>query len=300
MLVGLKMTPQPGWHGYWSNAGDSGLPPTVRWSAPKGVDIGPLQHPAPTLLQVSGLTSYVHASAHFLIARIAIDRAVPLGTPLPISANMNFAVCSDRLCVPQRASLTVSMVAGDAKSSADAPALRRALARQPKALAPGLFDVAKGQLTLQLPTAARLDAFRTRFFPDENGFFDASKARTLSTEPTRITSPALSDPPKEITGVVTDGSAAFRVVFRQGPIAPQHPSNLAPIVDERSTSPGLASVPPTIGSVGEAWGSNGRATARDAHPDQRSRPTVSTPVIAAAVAFGLMVVAFVRLRRRRR
>lgn len=300
VLVGLKMTPQPGWHGYWSNAGDSGLPPTVRWSATKGVGIGRLQHPAPTLLRVAGLTSYVHAGPHILIARMTIDRTVPLGTPLPITANMNFAVCSDRLCVPQRATLTMSMVAGDAKGTGDARILRRALAKEPKALAPGLFAVEGGRLTLQLPAAARLDETKTRFFPDENGFFDSSKARTLSAGSVRIVSPASGVPPNEITGVVSDGSAAFRVVFRQGPIAPQHPSNLAPLANERSTSPGLASVPPTIGSIEEAWGSNGRAMAPDAHPDQRSRATVSTPMVAAAVAFGLTVVALVWLRRRRR
>ena len=299
MLIGLKMTPQPGWHGYWSNAGDSGLPPVVRWSAPKGVSIGPLGHPAPTLLRVSGLTSYVHAGTHFLIARVAIDRAVPLGTLLPITANMNFAVCSDRLCVPQRATLTISLVAGDAKSSSDALVLRRALAKQPIALAPGLFDVQERRLTLQLPGRARLDRAETRFFPDENGFFDASKARVLPTEPARITSPVLSDPPKEITGVVSDGSAAFRVIFRQGSLAAQAPSKLSPDPDERASASGPLLGTPAIGSVGEAQGSKREATAGEAYRDQRSSAPAFARTVAAALAFGLLLVAFIRLRRRR-
>ena len=299
ILVGLKMTPQPGWHGYWSNAGDSGLPPTVRWSAPNGVTIGPLQHPAPTLLRVTGLSSYVHAGSHILIARIAIDRSVPMGTLLPVTANMNFAVCSDRLCVPQRAKLTMSMVAGDAKSSSDAPVLRRALAKQPVALAPGLFEVEDGRLTLELPAAARLEGSETRFFPDENGFFDASRARTLFTAPVRIVSTALGDPPKEITGVVSDGSAAFRVIFRQGSLPAQGPSKLSPDLEQRASGSGPLLGPPTTRSVGKAQGSNRNATSRDGYTDQRSSASALAPTIAAAVAFGFLLIAFVRLRRRR-
>ncbi|HVI05634.1 MAG TPA: protein-disulfide reductase DsbD domain-containing protein, partial [Sphingomicrobium sp.] len=55
MLIGLSMIPKPGWHGYWSNPGESGLAPVVRWSAPSGVHFGPLRHPAPTVMQVMGL-----------------------------------------------------------------------------------------------------------------------------------------------------------------------------------------------------------------------------------------------------
>ncbi|HJP68820.1 MAG TPA: protein-disulfide reductase DsbD domain-containing protein, partial [Sphingomicrobium sp.] len=46
IFLGLQMTPQPGWHGYWSNPGEAGLAPAVKWTAPSGVHFGPLQHPA--------------------------------------------------------------------------------------------------------------------------------------------------------------------------------------------------------------------------------------------------------------
>lgn len=216
VLVGLKMRPQPGWHGYWSNAGDSGLPPTVHWTAPPGAKFGPLQHPAPTLLRVMGLTSFVHAGKHVLIARMTVDRTMASGTPLPVTVDVSFAVCSDSLCVPQRANLSLKLVAGDGKPTADAALLREAFAKQPKPLPAGLFDVADGRLTLQLPAAARLEASRTRFFPDENGFFDASRARVWSTSPLRIVSPVTGNRSKAITGVVSDGSVAFRIRFRRG------------------------------------------------------------------------------------
>lgn len=93
LLVGLTITPKPGWHGYWSNAGDSGLPPSVRLSTPPSLHVGALGHPAPTLLRVMGLTIYVHSGAHVLTARMTVDRRIAAGTPLPVTADVRFAVC---------------------------------------------------------------------------------------------------------------------------------------------------------------------------------------------------------------
>ncbi|NDB96500.1 MAG: thiol:disulfide interchange protein, partial [Verrucomicrobia bacterium] len=31
MTLGLRFRPVPGWHIYWENPGDSGLPPSVTW-----------------------------------------------------------------------------------------------------------------------------------------------------------------------------------------------------------------------------------------------------------------------------
>ena len=298
VLVGLKMTPRPGWHGYWSNAGDSGLPPTVRWSAPSGVTFGALQHPAPTLLRVMGLTSYVHAGPHVLIARMAVNSAVSLGTPLPITANVDFAVCSDRLCVPQHVKLTMEMVTGDAKVSPDASLLRRALAHQPKALAPGLFDVGKGRLTLQLPATAHLDASRTRFFPDENGFFDASQARTLPTTPVRIVSPTTGDLPKALSGVVSDGSTAFRVRFRRGALAAKAPTQLPS--SRLATKLEVASGPGAAPSVDDATRAHRNTIGRRGYAEQLSTMPATEWLIAVGGALSITLAALVWRRRRRR
>ena len=259
VLVGLKMNPKPGWHGYWSNAGDSGLAPTVRWTAPRGVEFGRLQHPAPTLLRVAGLTSYVHGGPHVLLARMTVSRTVPSGTPLPIMADINFAVCSDRLCVPQRARLSIQLVAGDGKPDADAIVLKKSLAGQPKPLSAGVFDVEDGLLTLQLPASGRLKPSKTRFFPDENGYFDAARVSVLPTAPVRIVSSVTGDLPKEISGVVSDGLADFRVRFRRRSLA----------ADAAPFSVGRDRAAPKVELDSRA--STGASSARDADdPDKRS------------------------------
>lgn len=217
MLVGLQMVPQPGWHGYWSNPGDSGLAPTVTWSAPHGVHFGPLQHPAPTLMQVSGLASYVHAGPHVLITRVRLDSSIPIGTALPITADVHWAACSANLCVPQKARLTVRLKAGRGTPSPEAALLRQAIAAEPKTIAPGTFRLERGQIVLQVPASARLNPRRTRFFPDDNGYWDPLKARVVSHARLQLASPLTGKVPDRVNGVLSDGSSAYQIRFRRQP-----------------------------------------------------------------------------------
>src|SRR5712692_6467729 len=45
--IGLDFALDPGWHVYWVNAGDSGQPPRVTWTAPAGYTIGSIEWPQP-------------------------------------------------------------------------------------------------------------------------------------------------------------------------------------------------------------------------------------------------------------
>src|SRR4051794_41277514 len=46
--LAIHMRTNPGWHGYWLNPGDAGLPMDVQWHLPKGFAGGPLRYPVPT------------------------------------------------------------------------------------------------------------------------------------------------------------------------------------------------------------------------------------------------------------
>src|SRR5580698_11424529 len=43
--VDLKM--DPGWHTYWKNSGDSGIPTQIKWQLPPGVTAGEIHWPLP-------------------------------------------------------------------------------------------------------------------------------------------------------------------------------------------------------------------------------------------------------------
>ena len=97
ITLGLRFQPKAGWHGYWSNPGDSGLPPQVEWTAPGGLTFGPLRHPAPTILRVAGITSNVHAGEHILLSTVGVPASVAPGTRLRVKANVSWLACSDSL-----------------------------------------------------------------------------------------------------------------------------------------------------------------------------------------------------------
>lgn len=212
-LLGLEMIPQRGWHGYWSNPGESGLAPVVKWTAPRGVHFGQLEHPAPTLMNVMGITSYVHAGPHILLTNMRLDANLPRGAILPIAADVTWAACSDKLCVPEKARLTLRLTVGNGEPSPQAGLLRATLAREPHRIGPGSVSARGERIVLRLPAPIRLRRNLTHFFPDENGYWDPLKARVVASRPLTLVSPTRGKLPKVITGVVSDGSSAYRLSF---------------------------------------------------------------------------------------
>lgn len=47
VTMAVLMQPEPGWHGYWTNPGDAGLPLSLDWSLPAGAEAGELRFPVP-------------------------------------------------------------------------------------------------------------------------------------------------------------------------------------------------------------------------------------------------------------
>src|SRR5262245_320707 len=56
--VALRLRIEDGWHTYWRNPGDSGLPTTLDWKLPPGVRAGAIEWPAPTAIDVGPLVNY--------------------------------------------------------------------------------------------------------------------------------------------------------------------------------------------------------------------------------------------------
>ena len=46
--LAIEMRTRPGWHGYWLNPGDAGLPMAVQWQLPAGYSVGPPRKPCAT------------------------------------------------------------------------------------------------------------------------------------------------------------------------------------------------------------------------------------------------------------
>lgn len=271
-MLAIRFTPDPGWHGYWSNPGDSGLPPTVKWDAPAGVRIGALQHPAPESLRVAGMTSFVHGGQHVLLAPMQVPASFKAGDALPVKGELDFLICSDKLCVPQKATVNLNLAVG--KGTVD-PASRALFASARKAIpkplsSTGEFTAAGRSVQLLVPASVKLDPARATFFPAGEGVFERSGARRMPDGSVQI-SGSMTNTPASLSGIVSDGRRAVQLRFQpasapsgmaQTTIAPDSAVLAESQTETAPSSPSLSATNPTLPiSVASAAATTGLAWA---------------------------------------
>lgn len=114
--LGILIKIDPGWHIYWKNPGDSGLPTQVSFNLPPGFTAGPLQFPTPTKFpQPGNLAIFGYEDSVLLSATVTPPSQLPANFSAPFSAAISWLACQDE-CV--RGKQTVSLTL----PSADAPA----------------------------------------------------------------------------------------------------------------------------------------------------------------------------------
>ena len=105
--IGLVLTIEEHWHVYWINAGDSGEPPAIKWTLPKGFTAGPLQFPPPQRLPLGPLMDYGYEDqVAFPITLTAPANAKPGKAHL--DAHITWLVCA-QVCLPGKAHLGYDM-----------------------------------------------------------------------------------------------------------------------------------------------------------------------------------------------
>jgi len=129
--LGVQLQMAKGWHVYWKNPGEAGLPSEVVWDAPR-VALGPLGWPAPEVHRSPDgtITSYGYGGEVVLFARA---RAQPdVQPPLTVVATVEVLVCEVQ-CIPARFELTRVLGVGPRQADATGAALLdSAAARVPR------------------------------------------------------------------------------------------------------------------------------------------------------------------------
>ncbi|NYF31321.1 DsbC/DsbD-like thiol-disulfide interchange protein/cytochrome c biogenesis protein CcdA [Sphingopyxis sp. JAI108] len=111
--LALTMTPEKTWHGYWANGGDAGFGLSVEWNAPEGVTIAPFRYPVPDALTLFGMMNHVYEHPYALLADVQVDKDIAPGTDLTLSGIANWLACTDKVCVPETAVISVALKAGN-------------------------------------------------------------------------------------------------------------------------------------------------------------------------------------------
>ena len=131
--VGLQIAHQPGWHTYWKNSGDSGLPTSVEWVLPPGVQAGEIAWPAPKKIPIGTLANYGYENTVLLPVPLTITQDFKpslLASQLDVKLKASWLVCR-RECIPEEGEFTLAIpVRGS--TGINGAAFDAALAAQPK------------------------------------------------------------------------------------------------------------------------------------------------------------------------
>ena len=185
-VVALRLTLDKGWHTYWRNPGDSGLPTTLAWKLPAGVDAGPIEWLPPQVLPVGPLTNYGYEGVALHPVTLHATPAFAGERQVTLAVRADWLVCRET-CIPEGADLTLTLpVAHDA---ADDPRngamITAALATVPATLdGSGWRAAARGEgqhvVVALTPPAGAADPGALRFFPDDDGRIEPSGAQQVA------------------------------------------------------------------------------------------------------------------------
>ncbi len=218
----LVFDPEPGWHGYWRNPGDAGLPMRLDWSWPQDW-FGEPEYPVPGQLVIGGLMNHVYEREYAVLVPVRIPEGRLRGVDEPLTVQASWLACTDKICVPERATLT-------ARDMRAAPGSAARIARWRSAIPPLIdraarFEVQGDALALAIPVPASFALADPHVFLGERDVIDYAASQSFSrsgdTLVVRVPLAEGATAPDRLTGILAYGEsegAGFRFAAAPGPV----------------------------------------------------------------------------------
>lgn len=179
--AGIHLKMEKGWHTYWRNAGDAGLPTRVEWILPGGFEADSLQWPYPDKISFEGMANFGYENEVLLTAEISTP-SITVVPEYEIIAIVTYLVCKD-ICLPGTDTVTAKIRTG-VKSKPSLPAVMDIFNRfndkypqKEKLTGSGEIKEEIAELNLSL---ALEDPADVTFFPIDEGFFSNGNEQTIN------------------------------------------------------------------------------------------------------------------------
>jgi len=179
LTLALKFTPDPGWHGYWSNPGDAGYGMRLEWDLPEGWEAGEPLYPVPHKLMIAGLMNHVYEGGYAVLVPIEVPEQAAVQNIVPIEVKGDWLVCTDEICVPESATLTLRLGQGmgsdprfDQWRAAVPPLLDQA----------ARFELTNDRLRIAIPLPASLELADPHVFLRNEQLVDYAAVQTFMRE----------------------------------------------------------------------------------------------------------------------
>jgi thiol:disulfide interchange protein len=109
LWLGVFLSPQPGWHTYWRNPGDSGMASQLQWQLPYGLTAGPTLWPTPQHISLGDISDFGYPYPALLLTKIQIPANVTLPATFDIKLHAKWLVCKTE-CIPQDGQFSLTVV----------------------------------------------------------------------------------------------------------------------------------------------------------------------------------------------
>lgn len=206
--VGVRFRLDPGWHVYWRNSGDSGIPPGVLWDLPAGVEAGEILWPAPERIESGPFVMYGYEGEVLLMAELRVPRgAVTLG----VGAKVDWQACDENTCVSDDAKLAleIAFAEGAPQGSRWGRLFEETRRLFPRPLPGAGATATDGAIELRLPLEAR----ELSFFPFEEGVVEYRAPQRVLAPGVLALTPPRGAAPERLRGVVVAGAGAAREAY---------------------------------------------------------------------------------------
>ncbi|MCX8106209.1 MAG: protein-disulfide reductase DsbD family protein [Ignavibacterium album] len=96
--AGILVTLENGWHIYWRNSGDSGMPTTFEFNVPDGIKVIEIQWPVPKIFEFEGYASYGYEDKVLFPFKLILSKE-NYDKPFLINVKLKSLICKD-VCKP--------------------------------------------------------------------------------------------------------------------------------------------------------------------------------------------------------
>jgi DsbC/DsbD-like thiol-disulfide interchange protein len=107
LTVGIRLEMEKGWHTYWRNPGDAGLPTRVKWDLPQGWTAGAIRWPYPMRFRTGPILSYGYEHEVLLLAEIQPPVAVS-AREVRVAGRVDWLECQEA-CLPGKAEVALTL-----------------------------------------------------------------------------------------------------------------------------------------------------------------------------------------------
>ncbi|HEX4533140.1 MAG TPA: protein-disulfide reductase DsbD domain-containing protein [Rhizomicrobium sp.] len=173
VAVALEQVITPGWHTYWVNPGEAGLPTTLDWKLPQGWKTGALQWPYPKRLPVGPLMNYGYEGKLWTITSVTAPADAKPGAMLTLPAKASWLVCKE-VCIPEDQTVMLAFTVAASPSAPDPKLAAQFAATRDKIPTPSpwpmRFHVGDNvDLFIASPALASAAPTDVEFFPAASG-----------------------------------------------------------------------------------------------------------------------------------